>query len=184
MTRPHTATIHPNNQKLALTTDQLYILIGNLGEWSTSATPNLRIVTNEPGLLVVDVPVAPSLANTSGNLHGGVIATMIDVLTSCAILAIQLRGSVTVDLHMTCLSNAPIGTTVTIESKVERMGNSLINSSCRIYAPSNENEGTEPQRGNKVLVATGSHTKKFVGKRLSESQLVRWVGPSSVNSKL
>jgi acyl-coenzyme A thioesterase PaaI-like protein len=40
----------------------------------------IRMVeSDEPGKVVVEMPVAPEAFNGSGNLHGGAIATLVDV---------------------------------------------------------------------------------------------------------
>src|SRR3954452_22808434 len=38
----------------------------------------------EPGVVTVEMPVAPGAFNGSGNLHGGAIATMVDVAAGSA----------------------------------------------------------------------------------------------------
>ena len=63
----------------------------------------------------------------------------------------------TIDLHVTCVSAAPLGSRLEVESTVEQAGKSILFTSCRIFTLG---EGEGDQR---TLVATGVHTKKVVG---------------------
>ena len=76
---------------------------------------------------------------------------------TAALLIDDFRMSVTIDLHVTCVSAAPLGSTLEVESTVEQAGKSMLFTSCRIFTLS-EGEG-----GQRTLVATGVHTKKVLG---------------------
>ena len=71
--------------------------------------------------------------------------------------------SVTTDLHCTCVSAAPLGSTLEVESVVEQTGKSVLFSSCKIFALG---EG-----GERRLVTMGVHTKKVVGGSVRASKL-------------
>ena len=99
-----------------------------------AATPlhqvlGLRFVDAEPGLVVVEMPVAPGAFNGSGNLHGGAIATLVDVAGSVAARSSSFRPGentlVTADLHVRYLGR-PKGETVRAEARVMRAGRHLI----------------------------------------------------------
>ena len=74
---------------------------------------------------------------------------------SAALLIDDFRPSVTIDLHVTCVSAAPLGITLEVESTVEQVGKSMLFTSCRIFSLG---EG-----GQRTLVTTALHTKKAVG---------------------
>ena len=74
---------------------------------------------------------------------------------SAALLIDDYRPSVTIDLHVTCVSAAPLGSRLEVESTVEQVGKSMLFTSCRIFSLG---EG-----GERTLVTTGLHTKKAVG---------------------
>ena len=61
----------------------------------------------------------------------------------------------TIDLHVTCVSAAPLGSRLEVESTVEQAGKSILFTSCRIF--------TLGEGDQRTLVATGVHTKKVVG---------------------
>jgi uncharacterized protein (TIGR00369 family) len=107
-----------------------------------SSTPlhqvlGLQFVPNaDPAVVTVEMPVAPGAFNGSGNLHGGAIATMIDVASgSAAARAGTFRPGentlVTADLHVRYLGR-PKGEIVRAEARVMRAGRQLIVVECRV----------------------------------------------------
>ena len=100
----------------------------------------IRMVqTDEPGKVVVEMPVAPEAFNGSGNLHGGAIATLVDVAAgSCAARASNFEPGentlVTADLHVRYLGR-PKGDVVRAEAKVMRAGRQLTVIEVRVLDP-------------------------------------------------
>jgi uncharacterized protein (TIGR00369 family) len=100
---------------------------------------DFRFIEREAGTIVVEMPVRPEALNGSGNLHGGAIATLVDVAAgSCAARASgfdPLKESlVTADLHVRYLGR-PKGDTVRAEAKVMRAGRMLIVVEIRVVDP-------------------------------------------------
>ncbi len=90
----------------------------------------------DPAVVVVEMPVAPGAFNGSGNLHGGAIATLVDVASgSAAARAGTFQPGentlVTADLHVRYLGR-PKGTVVRAEARVLRAGRQLIVVDCRV----------------------------------------------------
>jgi uncharacterized protein (TIGR00369 family) len=148
-------------EKAAMLSTELLDLIARnkMGPWSTIALSSFKIKSNKPYVLLVDVTVDDKLSNSYGNLHGGALATLIDVFTSLAAYALDPRPSVTIDLHVTCISNVPTSTKITLESQVERIGKSIVFTSCRVLGSTGE------------LVAIASHTKKIIGAKAKQHDL-------------
>ena len=107
-----------------------------------SATPlhqvlQLTFVPDPDGSAVtVEMPVAPGAFNGSGNLHGGAIATLVDVASgSAAARAGTFKPGentlVTADLHVRYLGR-PKGTVVRAQARVMRAGRQLIVVECRV----------------------------------------------------
>lgn len=99
----------------------------------------LRFVEHEPGRLVVEMPVRQEAFNGSGNLHGGAIATLIDVAAgSCAARASGFdaltQSLVTADLHVRYLGR-PKGDVVRAEAQLVRAGRMLIVVEVRVLDP-------------------------------------------------
>jgi len=98
-----------------------------------------RFLEIEPGAVAVEMPVEADAMNASGNLHGGAIATLVDVAAgACAARASgfdPLRQSlVTADLHVRYLGR-PKGDTVRAEARVMRSGRMLIVVEVRVLDP-------------------------------------------------
>ena len=90
----------------------------------------------DPAVVIVEMPVAPGAFNGSGNLHGGAIASLVDVASgSAAARAGTFRPGVntlvTADLHVRYLGR-PKGTVVRAEARVMRAGRQLIVVECRV----------------------------------------------------
>lgn len=99
----------------------------------------LRMVTADPGLVVVEMPVAPGAFNQTGNLHGGAIATLADVACGSAAarastFAPGQNTLVTADLHVRYLGR-PKGDVVRAEAWVARAGRQLVVVECRVLDP-------------------------------------------------
>ncbi len=97
----------------------------------------LRVVQWEPpGDVVVEMPVAEEAFNSTGNLHGGAIATLIDVAagTAAAVGSSFQPGVntiVTADLHVRYLAR-PHGDVVRAVAKVIKAGRQLVIVECRV----------------------------------------------------
>jgi uncharacterized protein (TIGR00369 family) len=94
------------------------------------------VVGEDPNVVVVEMPVASGAFNGSGNLHGGAIATLVDVASgSAAARAGTFRPGentlVTADMHVRYLGR-PKGAVVRAEARVMRAGRQLIVVECRV----------------------------------------------------
>ena len=99
----------------------------------------LRFVERDEGRLVVEMPVRQEAFNGSGNLHGGAIATLVDVAAgSCAARAsgfdAATQSLVTADLHVRYLGR-PKGDVVRAQAQVVRAGRMLIVVEVRVLDP-------------------------------------------------
>lgn len=106
--------------------------------------------------LKLTIPVLPDFCNSYGPLHGGAIATMIDVYTTLAIWGVdtQNRMTVSVDLDISYVSMGQAGDILTILANCHKVGKTMAYTSAEIYK-----EETK-------LVALGKHTKFFLDKKL------------------
>jgi uncharacterized protein (TIGR00369 family) len=96
----------------------------------------LTIVSTDPELVMVEMPVREEAFNSSGNLHGGAIATLIDVAAGMAAAQNSpfepgVNTIVTADLHVRYLGR-PRGDLVRAEAKVMRAGRQLVVVECRV----------------------------------------------------
>jgi uncharacterized protein (TIGR00369 family) len=93
----------------------------------------------DPGTVIIEMPVDTPAFNGSGNLHGGAIATLVDVAAgSCAGRASSFdpreHSLVTADLHVRYLGR-PKGSPVRAEGRVMRSGRMLIVVEVRVLDP-------------------------------------------------
>ncbi|KAF2153763.1 Thioesterase/thiol ester dehydrase-isomerase [Myriangium duriaei CBS 260.36] len=109
----------------------------------------LKVTAATPGNVKFELPIQKEHTNRLNILHGGAIASMVDISGS---LALASRGlfvtGVSTDLNVTYLaSGGKIGDTIRGEVTCDRFGKTLAYTQVQFY------------NKEKVLVARGSHTK-------------------------
>lgn len=111
------------------------------------------IVHASKGLILAQITLTENHVNSSGSLHGGVSATLVDWGGGMAISSWDLRSKsgVSIDINITYLSGAKVGDVVEIEGKVDRVGGSIGFTSVNIWRL------RDGLRTDKVV--TGRHTK-------------------------
>ncbi len=123
---------------------------------------DFRFVEMGGDSVVVEMPVRPEAFNGSGNLHGGALATLIDVAAgSCAARASgfdpMVQSLVTADLHVRYLGR-PKTDMVRAEAQVMRAGRMLIVVEVRVV--------DRPVPGREEnLVAFADFSSMIVGRR-------------------
>ena len=98
------------------------------------------------------MPVMPEMGNLNGTLHGGAIASIIDVSTTIAVMSLDRknRTNVSAELNMSFLSSAPVGSDILILSQVDRIGKNVAFTQCWLY------------NDKKELLVSGRHIKAFL----------------------
>lgn len=96
--------------------------------------------------------------NRGGGLHGGLSSTLVDVITTCALMTHNddktdhtIQAGVSVDLHVSFLKGAKENDEIIIDARTIKCGRTLAFLDCEI----------RNKKCNSLLVR-GSHTK-FVG---------------------
>lgn len=108
--------------------------------------------------------VTKESANLSGNLHGGMTATIVDQISTLALTTAVLSkalnnesfariGSVSVELSLSYMSPVKIGETILIEANTLKYGRSLAFLNVNIF-----------NKETLKLVANGKHTKYILDK--------------------
>lgn len=89
-----------------------------------------------PGYTEVRLPILPGALGYTGNLHGGAIATLVDL--ACALAAVRATGfdvtkesMVTSDMHLRFIGR-PRGEAVVAKADVLRVGSQLIIIECKV----------------------------------------------------
>ncbi|KAI9756781.1 MAG: hypothetical protein M4579_003698 [Chaenotheca gracillima] len=106
-----------------------------------------------PPSVTFALTVTPELANRGGNMHGGAIATIFDIITSFALATVakpgifQLSG-VSRTLYVTYLAAAPVGEKVEVVGEVVSFGKRL----CSL-------RGVMRKKSDGTVIATADHGK-------------------------
>ncbi|KAL3083441.1 hypothetical protein niasHS_011243 [Heterodera schachtii] len=118
-----------------------------------------RVVDVAEGRVKVEMDVQEEHTNTFGTLHGGLTATLVDIVTTTALCATR-RGSagVSVDLTVNYLAPAKIGDTILIDAFVNRRGQTMGFTGADIF-----------RKSDGLKIATALHTKAFP-REVSEGQ--------------
>ncbi|XP_005797423.2 acyl-coenzyme A thioesterase 13 [Xiphophorus maculatus] len=107
------------------------------------------VVSASPGKVVCEMRVEEEHTNRGGTLHGGLTATLVDVISTMAIMHSE-RGApgVSVDMNITYMNAANIGEDVLITAQVLKQGKTLA------FATVDLSSKTSGK-----LIAQGRHTK-------------------------
>ncbi|PIO38991.1 hypothetical protein AB205_0007520, partial [Aquarana catesbeiana] len=109
----------------------------------------LQIVSASPGKLVCEMKVDEDHTNRGGTLHGGLTATLVDMVSTVALLNTD-RGApgVSVDMNITYMNAAKIGESILITAQVLKQGKTLAFATVDLV---NKDTGK--------IIAQGRHTK-------------------------
>ncbi|EFA86399.1 hypothetical protein PPL_00191 [Heterostelium album PN500] len=96
----------------------------------------MESIDHEKNSIIMSMTVPQELCNVLSTLHGGAMATLVDIVSSIAIISTDpsnMPPSVSVDLSISYAATAPLGETITIESLVYKIGKNLAFSDTTIY---------------------------------------------------
>ncbi|XP_034254874.1 acyl-coenzyme A thioesterase 13-like [Thrips palmi] len=113
----------------------------------------LKVVSGGNGKCVAEMKVEEEHQNYGGTLHGGMTATLVDIVSTLGMLThekVQSPG-VTVDLHVSYLKAARVGEEILVEASTIKAGKTL----AYLHVDIKKKDTDE-------IIARGSHTK-FIG---------------------
>ncbi|KAM9308310.1 acyl-coenzyme A thioesterase 13 [Gastrophryne carolinensis] len=109
----------------------------------------LRLVSASPGKLVCEMKVDEDHTNRGGTLHGGLTATLVDVVSTVALLNTERAApGVSVDMNITYMNAAKVGDSVLITAEILKQGKTLAFATVDLV---NKDTGK--------IIAQGRHTK-------------------------
>ncbi|XP_074307858.1 uncharacterized protein LOC141642814 [Silene latifolia] len=109
----------------------------------------LQVTLIEPGRILCTFKVPPRLLNTANTLHGGAIASLVDLIGSAVIFTVGAPSTgVSVEINVSYLDAAILNEEIEIEAKVLRVGKSIGVVSVELR-----------KKANGKMVAQGRHTK-------------------------
>lgn len=125
----------------------LGVFLGN-GVKFDRVLQGMRVTAISSGSVTCELDVKEGLQNSYTSLHGGAVATIVDVVGTMALLTMDpTRAGVSVDLSVSYLTAAKAGETITAVGTVLKTGKRLG------FAQ------VELRHKDGSLVATGRHTK-------------------------
>ncbi|KAJ8402993.1 hypothetical protein AAFF_G00359090 [Aldrovandia affinis] len=109
----------------------------------------VNVVSASPGKVVCEMKVEEEHTNRGGTLHGGLTATLVDVISTAALLYTE-RGApgVSVDMNITYMNAAKLGEDVLITAQVLKQGRTLAFATVDLTS-----------KATGKLIAQGRHTK-------------------------
>ncbi|GAB6029926.1 hypothetical protein CHUAL_005624 [Chamberlinius hualienensis] len=116
----------------------------------TLAFLTAKIVSAGDGCCVCELTVDEQMANASGNLHGGCTASIVDLVSTLALISSpsdSLPG-VSVELNVSYISAASLGNDIIVDAQTLKVGKNL---AFLLVTIKRKSDG--------VLVAVGKHTK-------------------------
>lgn len=89
--------------------------------------PGLEAVSAEDGHVVIRVEVTLDLVNAAKTMHGGVAATLVDIVGTLAIITADEhnRFGVSTDLNVSWFAPVPLGDYAIVDARVLKTGRSL-----------------------------------------------------------
>nr|XP_033790385.1 acyl-coenzyme A thioesterase 13 [Geotrypetes seraphini]XP_033790386.1 acyl-coenzyme A thioesterase 13 [Geotrypetes seraphini] len=112
-------------------------------------TNKVNFISASPGKVVCEMTVEEEHTNANGTLHGGMTATLVDFISTAALLYTE-RGApgVSVDMNITYMNAAKLGESILITAQVLKQGRSLAFATVDLI---NKDTGK--------IIAQGRHTK-------------------------
>ncbi|NWS44810.1 ACO13 thioesterase, partial [Probosciger aterrimus] len=109
----------------------------------------MKLLSATPGKIVCEMKVEEEHTNKNGTLHGGMTATLVDVVSTAALLYTERAApGVSVDMNITYTSAAKMGEEILITAQILKQGRNLAFTTVDL---------TNKATGK--LIAQGRHTK-------------------------
>lgn len=129
-----------------------------------SATGNwlaAKLLHIEPGKVEMEVTVRKEMTNPYGNIHGGMMATIIDEAIGWAVLSATFQSHYTsVNLNIDFLYAAALDEKIIAKSEIIRAGKKMLHTSVNVY----NTNGVLLARAASNLVVTGMQLKNSESK--------------------
>ncbi|XP_028673402.1 acyl-coenzyme A thioesterase 13 [Erpetoichthys calabaricus] len=86
----------------------------------------VNLLTASPGKVVCEMKVEEEHTNRAGTMHGGLTATLVDIISTAALMYTE-RGApgVSVDMNITYMNAAKLGDDILITAQVLKQGKTL-----------------------------------------------------------
>ncbi|CAC5399077.1 acyl-coenzyme A thioesterase 13-like [Mytilus californianus] len=116
---------------------------------------DIEIISGGNGNIVCRYTIPKNLSNTHGSLHGGIIASLVDAVSTWGLsTATKHHRHISVDLSVSYMRKAELGETITIEGKTVKLGGRVAFLTATLLDK------------NQKIIATGKHTKLILENKL------------------
>ncbi|XP_064472815.1 acyl-coenzyme A thioesterase 13-like [Ornithodoros turicata] len=95
------------------------------GNFFSTGFDKLRLMSAANGRCTAELTICPDTCNNVRTLHGGMSATLVDMVSTYALLTLRDVRNVSVDMSMSYLAQARVGDTVIIEATTAKLGRSV-----------------------------------------------------------
>ncbi|VDM08682.1 unnamed protein product [Wuchereria bancrofti] len=110
-----------------------------------------RVISVNEGTVEVEMDVTNAHLNSSGQLHEGCLATLVDMVTSVAIMSSKIGDlGVSINLNMSYPNCAKLGDTIVVNGILLHSNAKLAHTRAEIR-----------RKSDNLLIAYGQHTKAF-----------------------
>ncbi|KAK9909006.1 hypothetical protein WJX75_005981 [Coccomyxa subellipsoidea] len=96
--------------------------LDNAPVFDTVALNTIRDIKATDGRVTCVIPVEPRVQNRYGTLHGGCIATLVDVVGSAALVTQSEKSGVSLNMNIDYLRPGIAGEEVLVDAKVVKIG--------------------------------------------------------------
>lgn len=128
-------------------------LVGGFGEDFGRRMLALDRYEDNPRLAAFRYSFGTHQKNIQETVHGGALATMIDVVTTIGMLRMTHMRTISVSLSTEFLNVIKVGEEVEIETEIAKIGKNIVFADCRIF--------TDPLHKRK-LACKGQHIKSVL----------------------
>lgn len=92
----------------------------------------VKILGGGDGVCTAEFKVDQDHVNLNNSLHGGFIVTLVDMITTYALMSKPCHPGVSVDISVNFLKGAKMGDDVVIEAKLSKAGTNLAYIDCTL----------------------------------------------------
>ncbi|KAI8329606.1 esterase [Choanephora cucurbitarum] len=132
------------------------------GGYDSVVLPGLKILTTEEGRVRAELEVEKKHLNRLGSVHGGLLATIVDVAGSLAIASKGLYATgVSTDINISYISGVKQGEKINIDARVDKLGKTLAFTSVEL---SNKGRLVALGRHNKFVAQAYGHAENILKK--------------------
>ncbi|KAI9249012.1 HotDog domain-containing protein [Sporodiniella umbellata] len=105
------------------------------GGYDAHILPKLKLTGTQNGAISAEFEVEKHHLNRLGSVHGGLLATVVDIGGSLALASKGLYATgVSTDINISYISGAKEGETISVKARVDKLGKTLAFTTVELYS--------------------------------------------------